>query len=372
MGKRFTGVSLALTAFLFGTVLTGLAFRSRLAGFGGWPIDRLDLYRAHTHLAYYGVLFPLAAIASKAAGWWVPSTRMFALYAAATALGFAGFLREGYGPLAIATSTVVLAFWIAFAVKNRVFPIGIRDRWMRAAPLSVLISAALIPAVAVLARRDPAASAQTAKVFLALLMFGVFVPAIRDRGSSFAPPAWAWFPASVLSALHAAGWSAAGAGPVALGALLLRSLARETRAEGGVRADRGGRELSALWAIFALSMILTGLGVLPSSRFLSIAGLHYLILGPLLLEFLRRHADLRISGRVRAPYLATLAVMCAAILLPVPFPSRMLLWQRAAAASGAVLIFLLALMVLRPMTVVIRTSLASPSPRRKSRSFDHP
>lgn len=261
-------------ASLLGSVLLGVGLRWFLAGVplpaGEYPAIR----HAHSHLGYYGVLFPLAWAALATLGVPVPGPRTTALYAAAVLAGSAGFAIAGYGPLAIAGSSLVLGVWLHWAWRLRQRAVARRD-WAASAPWSVLAAAAAIPAVAVFTDREPALAQELAQGFLTVLLFGVVVPAALALDRAPRPPAPLWTLATLGAGL------ALGPLPV-LPAQLCLAVLGVLVAVAGWRA-RAALEVRLLWVGLGAALLGLGTGLLPDQHAVAIAGLHYAFLGPLLL-----------------------------------------------------------------------------------------
>lgn len=160
------------------TVLLGLLLRWQFAGVGVDSLSRLDLRRAHSHLAFYGILFPLI--------WWLGVGRrkflerrfVLPIYMIANVASVIGFLLQGYGLVSITASTVVLVVWLLFAFDLLTSP---ESNWERAIPIHVLLSSVAILLVAINARTNPVLSSQIARAFLCLLMFGILIPSVLSR-----------------------------------------------------------------------------------------------------------------------------------------------------------------------------------------------
>ncbi len=322
------------------TLLSGLLLRMRLGVLLGGFAGGLDLHRAHSHLGYYGVLFPITWAALRFRGGWVPGKKSLFWYFAFCFLSFVGFLREGYGFLAIASSTGILFFWILFAGKNIFRRKTAADGWLAAVPYAVLISSALIPFVAVLTPKDPATAKALANLFLALLMFGVFIPAVLTPRLVRRPSAWLWLPLSLAAAADTSGFEIGrftGWGCIVWGAGFSWFLFSTLR----ISARRRDPILLA-WTTVAVSTILLGLGLFPRSHAASVAGIHFIVLGPVLLGFFENGWRWKLSRSFQIPYFGFLIAMAAAILGTGIAPSWMLFFHRIAGATGAILIFLLA------------------------------
>lgn len=264
------GIGAALAA----TLILGLWMRWGLAGSIGLPWNLDHLRHAHSHLGYYGVLFPLAWLGWRRAGAPIPGARLLSLYALSTALSFFGFLRVGYGPEAIAGSTVVGAVWLVsgWGLRHRMAtlfdPLG-------AMLLGVVAAEACVPPIAIFLRRDPALAHGFVATFLALLLFGVMVPsALAARGVRLPWPGLLL--TGLLGAAALGVWPStiARAGLAGYGLLLL---------SGAVQ--RGlPLHLRLAWSAVALGLLATALGLLPNARPVVIGAIHFTLLSPVLIS----------------------------------------------------------------------------------------
>lgn len=310
---RPTQLLLGLAALgLVGTLALGVPLRWFLAGVPLIPGEFKHLRHAHTHLGYYAVLFPLL--------WWAwprgaPGPLVLGAYSAAVVVATVGFLREGYGLAAIAGSTGVLGVWLASAVGLRG---ALRQAgWLGSAGPAVVLGAACIPAVAVLSGRDPVLSGELVRTFLSLVLLGAVLPTALRAGGAPAPPWPFWLACTVLGALYLGPLPhrPLGAALALLGALLGRA-AWAAAGLGGI--ERG------LWGLSALGLGAWGLGLAPLDPHGAVAGLHFLVLGPVLLSF-ERALGAPSPGWARAAYAGLVCAMAGAIWAG---------WARASAALG--------------------------------------
>lgn len=275
-GVRFAALAAGSLALQVGL---GLHLRAVMAGeLAAWG-HLGNLRRAHSHLGYYGVLFPLAWWAWARAGLRTPGRALTALYAGATVAGTLGFADAGYGPVSIAASTVVLGVWVHTAWGARGTLRGgltrrHRSWWAPAVP-AILLSAITIPAVAATLRRAPTLSADLVQGFLTILLFGVAVPAALSRGGAPAPDSRAWTLGAVGLALMLGPLPGAAAGGLTmlLAWQLVAAAARMT----------GPLDLRLLWGLTGLALPPLALGIVAETHAVAIAGLHFVALGPVLL-----------------------------------------------------------------------------------------
>jgi hypothetical protein len=324
---------------LVATVALGAMLRAFLAGSAWLPGGFGELRHAHTHLGWYGVV-----VASTAAAWarlpggeaLVAGRVARAAYAAAVVVAGVGFFGWGYGVAAIVASTIVLAFWLVWTWQ--LWRAGLARGAFAAAPVGMIAAAALIPLVAIHARRDHALAQALVAGFLAALLFCVALPAALSRAGLRAPPA-AWYVVCSLGAALYLGplqlTAAMAVFPLGLGALLLRA------ALGPGRLD-----VRALLALVAAALLLHALGLLPWTRPVAVAAVHFAVLGPVLHGLLLGDAGSGLARSLRWSHHALLAVMCVCIARPEVAGAAV-----AAAITGGLLALGWSLWALRALVV---------------------
>jgi len=285
------GASLAVT------VIVGAWLRLVMAG-APLPLgDFGDIRHLHTHLGYYGVLFPLMWAAWSRLGGPAPGPRGLGLYAAAVAVSAVGFGLDGYGPVAIAGSTAVLVGWVVSAwALWRSKPTG----WLSTVPVGVLLGSAMVPWVAISAG-GPRAS-EVARSFLGMLLLCALTPTALAVIRARPFPSLGWLLAGAASALSLG----AIVGPHRVALLVVGALMGAA-----ALASRAALDLKVSWLATAVPLALVGAGALPLTEQLAVAGVHFLVLGPLLGSLWPR----RPGPALRWSYLGLLSMMCAAILL---------------------------------------------------------
>lgn len=321
-GARFAW--LAGTSLLLGVTLGGL-LRAVYAGvpllFGRFP----ELRHAHSHLGYYGVLFPLCWWAWSRGGPRPPGRMVTAAYGAAVFAATIGFAREGYGLLAIVASTLVLVVWLGSAWRAALHLLQPRSWWAPAGP-SILGAAVAIPMVAVNFTRDPALATELVQLFLTLLLFGVIAPAALAHRQAPPPLAPLWLLCTVGASLALGPWPRwpALAATAALGLQV---------------AWAGGRsaspwDLRLLWVAVGGGLVAVGSTAVAMSPALAVAGLHLAILGPILVS-LGRPLSPRGPRWVCIAYEAAVVLLTLAVALPLYLPWAG--WPRLAAGAGLVI-----------------------------------
>lgn len=323
----------AVTAALVGTLALGLWMRWSFTDLidVGW--DFVHLRNAHGHLGYYGVLFPLAWAAWRRADVPIPGRRLLLLYAIATLLSTVGFARAGYGPEAIAGSTVVAVTWLwsVWPLRHRMRdpadPLGV-------VPLGVAASLACVPFVAINLRPDPDLAYALVATFLAGLLFGVIVPsALASRRTRVGP----W---PLLGIAAATGAAALGvlpsvwmrAGLALYGVLLLRaSWSGELPAH--IRVG---------WTAVATGLIAIAVGLLPNTRPVAIGATHFLILGPVLNSLTGPYLG-RVGSTAWALNLVAVALLAGPLVLQGLGAGTWTMTASAVGGSGVVIWWLAAL-----------------------------
>ena len=306
-------------------VLVGSLLRWQLAGWA-LPVGEFTLWRsAHSHLGYYGLLFPLMWAAWHQLGQARPGRVLLVAYTLAVGASFVGFAKEGYGLTAIVASTVVLIVWLVSAWQVR------RGRgWLASVGAAILLGAVCIPPVAVLTSRNPALAQALVQGFLSVLLLGAVLPSAFELTDMRSPRPWLWFLGAALSGafLGPIPHPLMGVGPVLLAWLLSVSAWRSPL----------GWARRAAWLAIAVALLLLGLGLLPATRAVMIGGFHFLVLGPVLWS-------LSIGSWPSAPprwteplYLATMALMGGSVVLQHWLPDPRLAVVAAYSSSLAALV----------------------------------
>lgn len=314
----------ALTSFgLVLTLVIGLALRWSLAGWA-WPAwlgDWGNVRSAHSHVGYYGVLFPVVWAAWPRLGLRAPGRRTVAVYGVAVAVSTVGFALQGYALASIVGSTVVLAVWVASTLPLARF-LPERD-WLATVAPSVWLAALAIPGVAVLTGRGDPLAVPLVRGFLTWLLFGVGAATALRRAGAPAPPAWLHLPAVVGAGLalgpwpHPVAWALAGL----LGALYL----------GVAWLWRGPPAARALWAGLGAGLVVVAGGLVPAEHAVAIGGLHFAVLGPVLVGL----AWPGVWARALPLYAGTVGAFALAVAGPAVWPWTG--WAVASAVTGTLL-----------------------------------
>ena len=200
-----------------------------------------------------------------------------------------------------------MTVWLSSAWNAAPQALALRTWWAPAAP-SILLSALTIPAVAITSGRGQAALAeQLVQAFLTLLLFGAVLPAALHHRQAPPPIAPLWTLSAVGAGLALGPWPR-------WPALLALALLGAQLAWAGYRSS-GPWDLRALWVGLGLSLVLLGTGLLHNSPAIAVAGLHYAILGPVLVSLGRP-----LSGRgprwLCLFYEVLVLLLTATVLLP--------------------------------------------------------
>ena len=301
--------ALAITGLvLLMTCLLGVLMRWKLTGVVGLrSLNFIHWRHAHSHLGYFGVVFPVLWLMWFQLSRNLPSRRWLQLYAFAVPLSTFGFLRAGYGVEAIAGSTAVLVVWWVSAWQQRQSLRTLRS-WLAIVPVGIVIATFCILMIAMTSRRAPAQAKLWVQTFLSLFLLTVVLPVWMERWRWPSPPWFLW----VLAAVHAAlflgigqGWGGMGWGLIAMGLWSLWSLSRPNATP---------MDLQFWWAGWALGAVLLGMKLLPNTHVVAIAGLHYALLGPFVLSALSLWSPAPLPRLWRALYTLSLLAMCVGIL----------------------------------------------------------
>lgn len=283
------------------TFALGFVLRAALAGAELAPLGEFaDLRHAHSHLGVYGVLFPAFLLVAREAGLTEPKRSILRAYALAVAVAVIGFAIEGYGLVSIAASTCVLAVWLLTAFLQR------RPRtkgWLASTAVALFVASLLVPLIALSPRLWPQLAQPLARTFTSLLMLGVFVPAALHRLDARAYPSWATLPVAIAAAF-ALGLDPS---PLLLPFVVVAGVALVVSG-GGARTDL---ELRVAFALVGAGLVAYGTRLVPPTHAMAVAGVHALVLGPLLSTFAPR----RIPRPVRIVWLALVAAMTLALVI---------------------------------------------------------
>lgn len=328
-----------LALFLVATLGVGVLLRWDLAAgaTSALGIVLSDLRHAHSHIGFYGFLTIAWWLVARERTGWSLSPRTTYLFAAAVAITSALFAFMGYAAPTIALSTLIAAFWVIAAWRQRKAP-----GWLAVAPWGVVLGMLLIPVIAVTSRRDFELSRQLAHVFVAAMLLLTFVPVALAALRVPRVPTLAWLATTTVGSTYlvfATTWP----WPLGLflalaGALLALSLHRRLA---------GPWWLVAAWWALALGLVVIGLVPPLQTEPMRLVALHYTVLGPIALTLLHRLAP-ELAARHPALLLTALAALGSmlAAMLAEPLVGHVTAMTVAAWAGTALALLSLALVSL--------------------------
>lgn len=290
-------------SFALGTVALGLALRWEFVSgaLGAAGFNFAFLRHAHSHGGYYGVLLLpwMWAITQSAR---LPR-RFFAAYAAVALVAALAFIPYGYNALTITLATAVWIGW-AWAGVASLRARSAAGTWLAATPWAVFAASVLIPFVGATARSRPELSAALVHFFLGALLLAVFVPmALAFSRAPLLRPRWLLAAAAFAAAGAAAFDTAPGAGAaMAVFGVVLAKAAWPLPLPRRV-----------LWLAAALGFVAAGLDARFRGADARIAGMHFTILGPVLLA-LADGLGFRLRRGVEFAYAAAVFAMAGSIV----------------------------------------------------------
>lgn len=328
--KSFAIVCLILT------MLTGVILRLSFAGVDTGFLKKLDLRQAHSHLGFYGFLFPMIWVLLRSRSFWIPQGGLALFYKVSVAVSFFAFLVQGYGAASHAASILVLLIWLVFSIKNLKNQHPMKKSWDGAIPVSVILATMFVAAVAISAARGfDNLAFKFVRGFLTVLAYGVFLPSILSRFLPMKVPAWLWILGTLGLAVFASdifpvkmfAW-----GPLALSAILFLGIRKTIQSPFTYWSVRS----IVYILLLSFSLILFAFEALKNTHFITVSGMHFLILGTIVGHFL-------IFQKFAAQLFYDLVVgtMVVALLLMEFFSQYFIYWQWIAAGSGAALMGLL-------------------------------
>jgi hypothetical protein len=339
---------------LLGTVFLGVVLRWILAGVA-MPSGVVYAFvkNAHSHLGFFGLLFPLVWVIWREREGFFLSKRWSFFYLLGIVISTVGFLRAGYKFEAILGSTMVLAVWLYAAYRGRLWVKRWRDG-LALAPYGILLASLCLPPVAFLTRRAPDQALLWVRSFLSLLIFLVFLPALleRLRWKMLPYPLWlvGGVAASAFLGIAPYGWL--GMGLVILGGCVLWGLrervreafsslrgvgrAAEGKGEGGERIAALPWDILVLWMAWAGGALALGMGLIPNHHLFGIASLHFTLLGVVLVTAWWSFYEQMPPSWLRYPYHAWLAWMLIAIVAQ-GYSAHPMAFLRSSAVAGTLL-----------------------------------
>lgn len=263
-------------------ILGGLVLRLQYTGF--LSLEGIDLRRSHSHLGFYGFLFPLMWHELKNQ-FWVPGKIIKRIYILLLILSTIGFATAGYGVIAHISSFLTLVIWLIFAFKNIKTLKNLSEDMTSIIPLSIIASASVVLLVLISRFGTSVAPLLLVRVFLVILLFGVFAPMALRQVSNRIPHGVLWLVSVVgfglLLAENLEGYLLLM--PALLGGLICYSIFPSMKAT----VDEKNR-IRLYWIGIALVLFLITLKVVPNNHFTAVSGIHFfvfLIIVPTFLKF---------------------------------------------------------------------------------------
>ncbi len=323
--RWYSGFLLALV----GTLLLGILLRWVLTGLSlPFGLQFKNLKHAHSHLGYYGILFPVVWLVWRQRGTFQLGAGVLSIYAVGVLLSTIGFVRAGYAIDSILGSTLVCGVWLLSAWKQRK-ELWQSMSWLSSAPLGVLLASCMIPPIAVFTRRDPTFALQLVQTFLSLLIFLVALPSVLSRLNVVAPWTLYWLVCGISGGLFL------GVVPHPILGLGLVGMASWVF-WGMFQNEEVSLDQQTLWLTWAVGIAALGLELIPNVHVVAIAGIHLTLLGPFLAGFaLSLTTTARFPAWLRWSYILTLLVMVTAIGIQHYIPHHE--WTYISASAGSLL-----------------------------------
>lgn len=325
LDKRWLYISIGS---LLVTLLMGIILRLQYSGISLDFLANYDLRRAHSHLGFYGYLFPMIWSHLKPQGYWVPKGHWIWLYLGSVAFAIWGFLVGGYGPLSESFSLVVLIFWITFAIRNRDLS-GYRNRtWLGSLSLSIGAAAFYILCIAGAAIAGSDDAPKLARGFVTVLAYGVFLPVVLESYFKVRFNAWIWVMGVVGFSLFMAdleqsflfAWS-----PFLLAVIMTMSLSRGVSRESSFYVWR----MRIYSCVLAVSLFMLAFNIIDNTHFIAVTGVHFLILMIFMTTYLEK-----MKWPIVLLYDFAAGVMTLSLLMLEYMPKYFILWQKLAAICG--------------------------------------
>lgn len=249
----------------------GLILRLQYSGFFA-DLTFLDFRRAHSHLGFFGFLFPMIWHHFEKSKFWICGQRLKIFYCLLLVLSTVGFLVSGYGILAHISSALVLVVWLFFAVSIYSKVKGLA----KSIPISIMMAALSVVCLAVLTGSGQnVVPWQLVRIFLTILVFGVFGSVVAEKLSvrSLSPFLWV---GSVLGTgvfLSQTRFSEYfSIFPAILGLCILYCLFNNK-----YLIYRKRDRIRIYYIILGITFILISFGFIPNNRSTAISGIHYFI-----------------------------------------------------------------------------------------------
>lgn len=298
-------------AFFTMTLVIGLALRwdAAVGLISSHGLQWANLRHAHSHAGYYGFL---------TLAWWMVEREsalrierwLFLTQTLASSAAVVAFALLGYVPFTIVLSTVVAVSWLYVAIRHsrRRQP---GNAWLDCALPGLCFAVLLIPGVALTARRDFALSRDLAHVFMAQMLLTVFVPAAwqaRGLKRTVSPLGFACL--ALASSVHLI------FGDPTPAVLTVATISFALVITWALISQPLSSALRAAWLLVPVSLVLHAFVPNLHGFAWRIAGLHALILGPVVSSLAGRARCDLIPAAVKGAYVSSLIVMAYSIVAP--------------------------------------------------------
>lgn len=266
------------------SILGGIFLRIQ---YSGWlNVDWIDLRRAHSHLGFYGFLFPVlwGYLGRTNKNFWLPGRTYFWGYCLLVGISTMGFATAGYGRVAHISSFFVLLFWLVFALKNLALLKRVQESFLNIIPLAIFMAAMAIGVVLASFMGASLTPLIVVRVFLTLLLFGVFAPLSMTVLTDRKPNGYLWL-AGVLGfglSLAIESVKVLQVMPALLSVLILYLIYPSLKI-----SLKPQNRIRWYWVSLALIFICMSLGVVPNNHFSAVSGVHFFVFLIMVPTFLR-------------------------------------------------------------------------------------
>ncbi len=250
----------------------GVILRLQLAGAASF-LETLDIRRSHSHLGFYGFLFPMLWSYIKESSDWVPGNKIKFFYVMLLVTSSISFAVSGYNVISHIASFIILLFWIYFATRM----LRTREGFLKAVPISIYLSAVAVFSImgSIYLYGDSAPRFELARLFLIVLLFGVFGSLIIHKIAIRPPNILFWLAGATGSAVALSGlvrseWILLF--PLMWGVGILYFVFNFS-----LNLKNDAERLRKYFVGIGVILILVGVSVLNLNSLVAVAGIHYFI-----------------------------------------------------------------------------------------------